>query len=405
MTARPTTLRLLYEHCPHAVTLYEQGAPQDRAIFAVGTAAHEVLDAIARYPDSAPADVAERVCRALIATGRGGIDAEGPMDPAAVFAGRDLALEWLDAYPVPAGASSELGLGFGRGWRPEPYESASYFRCRTDLVPVTAQDDGDDEWPGLCVLDYKTSWQDREGALDTIQRRGQAVAVWLRWRDLSPVTPAFIRVAVGNLRARQIYHRDLWLHEPADLRTLREWQRDLETLIAAHETGTREARPGIRCHGCPYILACEPAREYLGAQGLAPDRYTVVSQYVVARARADALEAHAREVCADDPVSTSDGLVGYVATTGREPVADVGRALWREWAGGETPETGVAAEQLLLGLLAALAPGVTSLGSVAKALTPRDKATRDTIMARLTRSVVAPKWKVQPPRDGGDHKS
>src|SRR3990167_5616458 len=93
MTQRPTTLKLLARHCPMAVEHYENGIPYDRRIFAVGTAAHDCLQAMAvGGPGATPATV-----EALLVIGRAGVDAEPPLPPNAVFAGRDLALAWYES--------------------------------------------------------------------------------------------------------------------------------------------------------------------------------------------------------------------------------------------------------------------------------------------------------------------
>ena len=115
MTQRPTTLRLFATCCPMAVQHYEDGTPQDRSIFATGTAAHDVLHALAvNGPDSVDDTVA-----ALLTAGREGVDAEPPLHPDPVFAGRDLALAHYERTMGVLGtdhALYELGLAVSDDW-------------------------------------------------------------------------------------------------------------------------------------------------------------------------------------------------------------------------------------------------------------------------------------------------
>jgi hypothetical protein len=107
MTYRPTSLRLASRHCPSAVVFYEQDRAYFRDHFAVGIAAHAVLEALGHarrqiHEQSQPWEqievIADRVAKQLMTTGRT-FDgrSEPPLSPDAVVEGRDLALRWAQA--------------------------------------------------------------------------------------------------------------------------------------------------------------------------------------------------------------------------------------------------------------------------------------------------------------------
>lgn len=122
---RSTTLSLASKHCPKALGFYEAGLPYDRGIFAVGSAAHSVLEAIGKaaaargeylLPEEAEA-VSREECERLIREGR---DFEGvrepPMPSEAVWRGRDLALSYHDGNHLSAKYRYETGLAVNRDW-------------------------------------------------------------------------------------------------------------------------------------------------------------------------------------------------------------------------------------------------------------------------------------------------
>lgn len=308
---RPTTMQLYLAHCPRAVDHYERGTPQHREIFAVGTAAHEVLFTIGQG-GSVDAVVSE-----LIATGRLGEDSEGPMRPDAVFEGRDLALAWTAAHPIPDGAFFEHAFAFDRDWRPCAWEDAR-FGTRVDVVHRRSDEDEDGhDVQDLVITDYKSAWPATETELDTLQRRAQAVSGWVSWGD----EIGSITIAVANLRRRQVFERTIVLDEEG-VALLHRWQHDLEIVMDAIEVrgpdGQRPARPGARCGGCPYAASCEPAQQILRDQGVL-DAADLVRRYAAAKTTAAELERRIRAATSDGVLVVDDVEVGPLAATERTP--------------------------------------------------------------------------------------
>lgn len=396
--ARPTTMKLYVTCCPGAVYLYEQGAPQDRSIFATGTAAHDVLDAIGRNPDESPEAVAAEVTARLVTSGRGGVDAEPPLPPDSVFEGRDLALRYHDRVGVLQGASYEVGLGFGRGWEPEPYESATWARARLDVVDTVECDDEESYGVGLMALDYKSAWPAGESDLESIQARFQAIAIWKRWRDFMDQEPAFIRRRIVNLRTMEQYDADTWI--PDDERVLVQWQRDAEVLISAVNDPRPTFRPGLNCYRCPYVGVCDSAREFVRAYNPhAASAADVARAYATAKATADALQAHVKELTGKGgEIAVDKGVVGFVEKAGRRPVDGIHAVLWKVWTEGHVLDSATA--DLALGLLKALEPGVTSVAHAIKVLTGKDKTAAAALEARLFADKVTSTFGVYPAKGG-----
>lgn len=400
--ARPTTMRLFVTCCPGAVYLYEQGAPQDRSIFATGTAAHDVLEAIGSNPLDAPEKVAEDVCSKLINVGRAGVDTEPPLAPDAVFEGRDLALRYHAVVGVLLHANYEVGLGFGPGWTHEPYEEATWARARLDVVDLVTADDEETWGVGLMALDYKSAWPAGEADLDSIQAHFQVVAVAERWRDFMEEPPNFIRRRIANLRTLEHYDADTWI--PDDDRVLAQWKRDAELLIAAVGDPRPNFRPGINCYRCPYVGACAAARDFIQAHNpLATGPADVARAYAVAEATANALKAHVRELTGKGgEIAVDGGVVGHVEKEGRSPISDVHRALWKVWTGAHGAALDESTAALALGLLKALEPGVTSIEKVIRVLAGKDKTEKELLAGRLFRPKLTPTFGVYPNK-GGPH--
>lgn len=333
MSHRPTTMQLYLDHCPRAVDHYELGTPQDREVFAVGTAAHEVLFAIGQGLPVEP------VVANLIARGRSGDDREGPMRPDDVFEGRDLAVAWMEAHPIPDGAFFEHAFAFDAEWRPCAWEDAR-FRTRVDVVHRRTEEDEDGhDVHDLVITDYKSAWPADESELDTLQRRAQAVSGWLSWGgEIGSIT-----IAVANLRRRQLFERVIVLDDDGEA-LLRQWQRDMETVMDAIDVrgpdGQRPARPGARCGGCPYAASCAPARDLVASQGSA-DTDDVIRRYVAATSLASELERHIRAATADGSITVDGVDVGPTATavrTARPGLMLDEQIAWLRAAGVEVDE-------------------------------------------------------------------
>lgn len=422
MAARSTTLGLMLNHCPHAVTLYQRGAPYDRRHFAVGTAAHDVLHAMGERRD------VDAVCVELMARGRTGHDAEGPLPPDKVTEGRALAEAYVQLHPLPDPGPRtwyELGIGIDPGWVPVDYEAARYLESRIDLVTIR-EDEGDEgEALTVCeVLDFKTSWRDRDNALDALQRKVQALAVYAALPQIE--ASAGVRVdaldlVIGNVRARMNYTRRVDLVH--DLEVLEAWRREVEILVAAHDSEPRAASPGPGCIDCPFAGVCEHAAY---AAHRSDD---LAEQYVTARALADAAELAARDALAPrGRLTFADGsAVGYLPVEQQQAIPDAYARAWEAMGGvGSaaalararlreielTPDQRVQVQEVLADLeygageqarafLDALGkPSVAAVESLARRIAP-DRETRERLLRAWIRRAVRVRWSYTGPGSAG----
>jgi hypothetical protein len=396
--ARPTTLRLFVESCPHAVDLYEAGGPRDRAVFAVGVAAHDILHQVAiRGPE-----VIDATVYALQTQGRGGVDAEPPLPVDAVMEGRDLATRYIAVRGLPEvgdpqRAWFEVGLGFDRSWEPVAYAEAPYFRTRLDVVELVEAEDEESYARGIVVRDYKSAWTAGADLLDSVQMRAQAVAVWKQWSRFTDEVPDFIRREIVNLRTLQVASDQVEIEDGEDgSELLRRWQHDLDLLIASMAEKPRVARPGVQCVGCDYVLSCRHAAELAGSLGLASlDRSTVVTAYAVAKSRSDALEHLARAAADGGLVETARGAVGWIETEQREPVDGAALRLWERWTIGKDlhPET----DALVRGFLTAANVGVAEVLQIVRALHPgrKSRELREAVAEELLRTVTRKRFGIR----------
>lgn len=321
---RSTTLQLAAKHCPRALDFYEAGAPYDRSIFAVGTAAHAVLEAIGKASAAAgrwlSTEEAEEVSRIaaeeIIANGRAFEgEPEPPMSSAAAWEGRDLAMSYQRDAPLPYDMRYEEGLACSRDWQLCPFDSGAWLRCRIDAVGTRLPDWWDDEdgaaGPILEITDYKSAWPTDASELRTIQRKIQAVLAWLAWGEGHDA----LRLRVVNIRRAQAYDSMIYPGTEEGAAVLARWRADIESEIRAREhqarPGTgRPAAPGVNCYGCPYLSQCDAAQGYLSAAYPASDGRSLAVQYAVLSAMAESLEDPLREATAEGPIEVSGGFVG-----------------------------------------------------------------------------------------------
>lgn len=400
---RSSTARLVGDYCPRALDHAEAGVPRDREVFQVGIAAHAVMESLCRVqkargelgPDEG-LEVATAVATDLVTTGRAFEgEPEPPMSPAAAAEGRDLALSAWAVHPASTADTAELGLEVDEDWRAVPYGSArGYWRAAIDLVGPAVLEDGDAEYQGLHVTDYKSAWPTGAEELETIQLRGQALVALAHAHRLGVEHPAFVRRRAINLRTRQAHESDLFLDD-AGLAQLDTWRADVALVVAQArargEDGLRPARPGARCLGCPYVLRCDPARAWLrGSLAEDADDVMLATRLAVADAIRQELWTWAREAAREGNIDIEGGTVGFVAKPKRATVDAAPTTLALAWFAPPAPGTWLAENGATVGLLRALDPSVTALERVAKALHPsgRDKsamqARRDLVAACTT---------------------
>lgn len=360
MIYRPTLHNLITRNCPGAATHYNNGTPQDRRIFAVGTAAHDILHAIGEGRDAN--ETAER----LMSRGRGGTDAEPPLPVDAVLQGRDIAEAWVAKHPLPQGDGVwfERRYAFDEDWQPCEWEDAAY-RTSVDQVFTDAYEDEDGTYPLLVQADYKSSWAATEDELDTAQRRFQAVCAWLTaGPDVSGIS-----LRIHNLRRRTTYTRDIWL-TPENEEMLRQWQRDAEMVRRAGRVGTFS--PGAGCMTCPYVLHCDAAAQEWGDTPEA-----IGKAWVIADAKAKALRARLKDWTESDHIDIGTHVIGKNQTVSRSPKEDAVFALVGAYAERLEVEVPTPVAEALKNLFAAVAVSRTALDKGARLLFPSRKDAKD----------------------------
>lgn len=384
MPSRSTHLMLAARHCNKALDFAEEGVPRDRAVFAVGVAAHAVHQAIAGMPIGSDLHkIARAAVEHLTTQGRSfdGVP-EPPLPPEACLEGMNLAVAWFELHGIPAGARAERGVAVDRRWHLLDYAStAAHYRAIFDLdwVETVVDDDQELETVTACARDLKSSWVADESDLDSIQMHGQAILAALAHPDADAV-----RIEIGNLRTRRLHTRTILLDD-VGRELLAGWTRDLELGIAATDVrgpdGKRIATPGAGCDGCPYILRCDAAHAWMRGSLLVEltdevnRRRAVGTRLAVAEAMAQELKQHAKLLTEEAPIEIDRGVVGWLPKDQREAATDAWRVIAHRWF-RVTPEqaaTWDAENGELLGLLRALDPGVTSITSLAQALAPFDR--------------------------------
>lgn len=372
-TVRSTVVRMYLELCPHAVELYNGGGYQDRSIFAAGTAAHDIAHAVGIYPDADREEVARVVCNRLIETGRTGVDAEGPLNPVSVFAGRDIFMEWLargnSPHPHP-NAAYETGMAFKEEdgeLVPCQYGAPeSVFRIHPDVVYEQRISGEDGYGVGIVTRDYKTAWNANATTLETIQLKAQAVSVVKQASRYMQMRPDFVRREVVNLRTGGVYYKDTWL-DAQGLHRLKTWERDIITVVNAVRAaagGPAEARVGSHCLSCPYVQDCKARKE----AGAAEDPQALAQEFILLEARRKELIVQLKAATKEDPIPVDKSFVGYSAKSRDTVLETVPAELWKAWARGMEIDPGVVSS--IRGLLKAMRVGKTQLEKVAKSLFP-----------------------------------
>lgn len=372
---RSTALRLVDDACPAALDFSEANTPFDRDVFQVGIAAHAVLQVVGETLRAGKtvdaAVVGNSVVRELVTVGRAFEgEPEPPMSVAAATAGRDLALDYLTSNELSATAEYERGLAVDANWKPVGYDSPEvYYRAALDVLDIVeAGDDDGYQTTTVIVSDWKSSWRTSADELDTVQLRGQAAIAVAHHPEAT-----IVRRRAVNLRTGRAFEADLVLDD-AGMQTIARWRADIDHAIAAAEArgadGKRPYRPGAGCFGCWYLTRCEGARQHLRGSlldGLSAEGIAV--RLAALEAMRAELIVRAKALADEGPIPLPDGgFVGFTVkvqqkTTETAPIA-------HDWFHVEDPETWDGQHGEILGLLATLLPGVTSIKRVAKTLYP-----------------------------------
>lgn len=398
---RPTTLNLASRHCPRAIDFYEQRTPYDRSVYATGTAAHAVLQALGERSRSLGAELSEKdvrevadaACRALIEFGRKEEgEQEPPLAPDAVFAGRDLALNQYALAPLSPFAFYEIGLAVDADWQPVEFDApTARLRCILDVLEIREDFGEESSSKVLEIVDYKSSWQAGEEELETTQRKAQACVAFAHFGE----GVDRIEIRVPNLRTFRAAARSVVL-EHGGREELAQWQRDVEELMDASDKqalrGRRPARPGKGCNGCPYLLACDDAQRYMEDTRIPGTPLQRAEMYCVAVATMDRVRDMLRDDTEEAPIEVHNGVVGTVGSPKRVLTETGYRRLAEEWelSGGE-----------LAGFAKALALTPSNAEALAKVLFPQkaDKNDREALLAEVTAQTITRRFGIHPPQD------
>jgi hypothetical protein len=387
MVYSSTSIRLFIDNCPFALELYKQGAYQDKTIFQAGIAAHAVLEHAgregARNAKTREAH-ADAVISALIERGHTYFgQQEPPMHPEEAFKGRELALIWMSQHEFPEKANYERAFYINRqGKACDETDSGARFRA---LIDCTYEDfEGEEEYQEkvVAVMDYKSSWHDREEALETFQRKSQAVCVYQSVKDDHSIKG--LRMEIANLRTGGIYSRVIWFDEETE-EMLEQWTKDILQICDAADV-SKAARPGVGCITCPYVQECRQRAEI--AVKTHSDK---AAEYCRTKAYLAELTKELKLAAQEEPISVPDGKVGFFQKS--QAVVSIASHLeiLRAWLVAVDHEhADIDIQQMPLSfapelsLIRSMDLGVTQVKAAAKAFFPDKSEQKDFIERCLT---------------------
>ena len=362
----PTTIKLHFNHCPHAVALWKMKMPYDRSIFHTGVIAHAVLEEIGKNPAEEPRILADKVVEQYCSKGRaydGNPEPPSPLIQA--IQGANLALDWHSRYPVPngLGITHEHPFAFDKEWNEvDYYDPTAKFRTLLDVVEITQEHEPftDIIYTKAVVRDYKTSWVATHDELDSFQRKCQAVVVWLKYK------PDIIILEISNLRLRCNFQREINTNDDEEL--LQSWLDDIKLSIQTLDQELNP-NPGIGCIGCPYSQKCEHFDKMYNSDN-------VMKRYIAAKEIIAKLEPQIRKASKDKPPqSMALGRLGYAKKERKKVLPTAQKTLLSEWKNNDGT-----IEQLFQ----QLDLGVRTLEKIAKIIA-NNRQERDELMDRLTR--------------------
>jgi hypothetical protein len=356
----PTTIKMHYNHCPHAVHLWKIGMPYDRSIFHTGVVAHAVLEEIGKNPQEEPRVLADKIVEQYCSKGRA---YDGNPEPPAPFTdaieGSQLALNWHARYPVPngKGITHEHPFAFDEDWNEvDYYDKTARFRTLLDVVEIN---DEDDQRTAI-IRDYKTSWVATADELDTFQRKCQAVVVWLRYE------PDIIILEISNLRLRCNFQKEIIVRDYTE--TLNKWLDEITLAIKTLDNNLNP-NPGIGCIGCPYSPKCSHFNSMYKSED-------VIKRYIAAKEIVAKLEPQIRKASKNKPPQTMTlGKIGYAKKERKKVQPHAAAKIIQEWKN----QDGTIEE-----LFQQLDLGVRTVEKIAKSLT-NNKQDREDLLSRLTR--------------------
>ena len=372
---RSTLLKILEKHCGRALDYAERGTPYTRDVYAVGIAAHAMIQRIAEIELAKGdivgieyADALRRSMAVALATEARSFDGqpEPPMDLAAAEAGVELAADWYRTHGIPTDARAEVGIAVASTWQAVPYGPTAFYRGILDLIWVEEDASDEESAPSvvLYVRDYKSAWNDHDPL--TPQLKGQALLA-RAWAESEGIDYDAIELQIGNLRTRQVYTHRIWNN--ADGREeMREWRVTIEQRIAVAKRligpdGWRPARPGAGCATCPWIRQCDAAQSV----ALSTAAEDLIPAWLAARAIQRDREAQIKAATRKAPIEYDGATVGYQLASKATPEPDAPAQIVRAWYRDPNADS---LHSEAHALVSALKPGAGSLRAAAKALHP-----------------------------------
>lgn len=347
----------------------------------LGIAAHAVMQYVIERRAETEADIrktAEEVAITLIGKGRTfrGHDCP-PLPPNDVYAGVDIAVEYLLANPVDYSAETLIV-------EQEAQHPTLPYTALIDLLTVAEEGDDETTYRIARTSDWKTSWQAGADELGTLQRWGQAVNVWRNFEGID-----IIRMEIVNLRTWVPYNRDLWLDNPDDLAELVRWESRIGELCQIADAvknaeGKRPAAPGAGCVDCPWVHLCEEASPLAEIEQPATKLATLEA---ARKTLIESIKAKDPEL----PIRITGGEVGFHEQTTRAFRKGKEGQLLSDWLSATATEIPEDTFPVIASLVAALKPGKGNLDALAKVLYPEKKKgikqVRDEYVAWLTHEV------------------
>ena len=313
-----TSLNLFARHCPKALDFYEQHTPYDQARFAVGLAAHGVVEALGKYqavaqnPCKSLAEIAQESAFKLASQPR---EFRGTISPPLaiedVLAGRDLAVNYVEFNGLPENGLYEMEFGMdAQGKACEPESPNCRYFGRLDVVHE-AQIETADDWQldAIITTDFKTAWTADDKLLHSLQIKGQAVLAWLNKPD--DEIQAVVR-RIANLRTWK-HPSDTILLDGDGEAVLNRRKRDLLLACDAADK-TREARPGVGGFDCLYLGQCEAAQQVFH-----DDTATLAQKYVLVSAYREYYREQLKGMLVEEPAKVLGGWVGYRTVSENTP--------------------------------------------------------------------------------------
>ena len=314
-------------HCGHALILKQNGTPRDRNVFQVGVASHAILEAFGKATNENPnitiediKKIADETAIELSTEGRAYDKVpEPPMTIKQALEGKELAIKHWVYNPLPPDALYELPLAYDENWsQVDYYDETAIFRTMLDMVQIYDETDEEgDTIKTILVRDYKSSWHIDTDQLDNMQRRAQAVCIWLAYPDVD-----VIKLNVFGLRTGKQVTREINVHAEGEL--LKQWHEDIIVGLNALSL-PQTPSPGANCINCPYAERCEHAAH------TSKQNTSIVERYIASLAIAKALEPQVKKITKEANVKTNGGYVGYIKKTRASTNKTAINNLYQTW--------------------------------------------------------------------------